>query len=191
MALVIEIEIQGTEEFRKLARDLRAAGNGKLTRRLRAGMRRAAEPMLADAKANVSAITSKGVRGSGTADRAAFVAGRSRRLTERVQERIKGHTGLRAATAHATRLEVTTTGGNAGVRLRCSRNQMPANQRKLPVHLNTGKWRHPTHGNREAWVTQTATPPGWFSRSVQNHGPRVRDAADVVVNELIAEVANG
>jgi hypothetical protein len=184
----VVIVVTGTAEFRRLARELKAAGDGRLARQMRTGMRKAAEPMLRAARSNVATLHSAGSRGGGTADRAAFTAGRSRRLTESVQRRVMHHSGLRAAVARATRVE-TSTGRNPGVRLRTNIGQMPANQRKLPVHLNTGRWRHPVHGNREVWVTQTAAPRGWFSRATKDHGPKVRNAAVEVVTATIAQLA--
>jgi hypothetical protein len=183
----VVIVVTGTEEFRRLARDLKAAGDGRLARKMRARMRKAAAPMLRAAQSNVAALHSAGARGGGTADRAAFVAGRSRRLTPSVQRRIMHHSGLRAATARATRIE-TNTGSNPGVRLRTNVGQMPASQRKLPVHMNSGKWRHPLYGNREVWVTQTVDPKGWFSNATRDHGHKVRDGAVSVINETLAEL---
>lgn len=187
--------VLGTEEFREVARKLREAGNVKLTRKLRAKMRKAGDPMLREARGNVMRIASSGIRGGGSAARAAHVAGRSRRLTERVQERIIGHSGLRAATAAATTLEVKLAGRNVGVRLVCKLNRMPRDQRKLPVHMNTGKWRHPVHADASrprdewGWTTQIVTPPGWFSDATEHHGPRVREGTAEAVNEINVEIA--
>lgn len=192
----IVLLIEGTNDFRKLARELREAGNTKLTRRLRTKMARAGRGMQDEARRNVMAITSNSTRGGGTAERARFMAGRTGRLTERAQTRIREHSGLRAATAAATKVETKFTGRDVGVRLRTSLRMMPTNQRKLPVHLNTGKWRHPVRADPRktradwAWVTQTVTPAGYFTRATRK-APEVREAAAQAVTETIAELAKG
>lgn len=79
------------------------------------------------------------------------------------------HRGLRRRTASALRIEyrerATARRPFLGVRIRMSMSAMPEDQRRLPKHLNYGRWRHPVFGNGgfdDAWVTQTAGPIGWF-----------------------------
>jgi hypothetical protein len=162
VALVIRIEVKGTEEFRKLARDLRAAGDGRLTRRMSARMQRAAVPLLGSARNNALGIAAEGPG-----------------------------TGLRASTAAATRIAVVTRPNAAGVTLRTVGSRMPPSQRNLPPGMNRGRVRHPVRGNRRVWVTQLFTPAGWFDRAAKADGPPVREAAGDALNEIIAEVANG
>jgi len=40
--------------------------------------------------------------------------------------------------------------------------------------MNAGMLRHPVHGNRKKWVTQTIKA-GWFSDPVEEDAPQIRD----------------
>lgn len=183
----VVVIVTGTQEFRRVSAQLKAAGDGRLVREMRRGMRRAADPMLREAKANVLGLNVKGARGSGRRDRYEHALSRSRKVTEAVKQRAARGRGLRSSVANATRIEVTG-GANAGVRMRTNTRMMPADQRKLPAHLNTGRWRHPVFGNRSSWVTQTAAAAGWFDRSTVTHGPRIRDGARDVLDNIIERI---
>jgi hypothetical protein len=65
---------------------------------------------------------------------------------------------------------------------------MPPDQRKLPMYMNRGQWRHPVFGGPR-WVTQ-AVQPGWFDRPARRHAPRVRDGAFRVVIETLNELGS-
>jgi hypothetical protein len=182
----VQVQIRGTQEFRVLAARLHAAGDRGLVRDMRREMRTAARPLQAAAQHNVQSLSSRGVRGSGKHTRAGFDTARSRRITEQVRIRAAGRSGLRASTARATRIEVTNSARTARVRLKVNRAMLPPDQRLLPAHLNTGRWRHPVMGNRTRWVQQTATPPHWFDRAAQTHGPSARRAGIAVVERTLA-----
>lgn len=85
--------------------------------------------------------------------------------------------------------KVSTGGRSATVEIRSMVKLMPPNQRKLPRHMNIGKWRHPVMGNRAVWVGQTVMPPGWFDRPATRGGSKIRDSAVDVVNDITRKIA--
>ena len=186
----IGLVIVGTPELAATVRRLKEAGDKGMMRELRKEMRKAGAPLLKEARRNVGGISSaaKG-SGSGRIDRYEHTLSRSRKVTDTVRNRAARQRGLRAAVAGATRLEVKTGGKDVSVRLKVNSRMLPADQRKLPVHLNTGRWRHPVFGNRHAWVTQTAAARGWFTRATVTHGPGVRNGARIALDTVIGRIA--
>lgn len=184
------VEIRGTAEFRVVAAKLKAAGNGQLRRELARNMRTAAQPVMRAMQRAVMATEAAGVRGGGGQQRREFTVGRARRATERTKRRAAAGRGLRATVGRTLRTKVSTGARSARVEIRSDTKLMPQNQRKLPRHMNTGKWRHPVMGNREVWVAQTVTPPGWFDRPARRHGGEIRDSAVDVVNDINRRIAS-
>lgn len=182
------VKIVGTEQFEVFARKAKAAGSeGKgLINELRRAMKDGAKPVTEDARSNVMALSSK-ARGSGArAARTAFrISKRKRGLSEHAKAKIHAHTGLRSSAARATQLQVTLGGKTVRARIRVNSSMMPADQRKLPAHMNSGRWRHPVLGNKRAWVTQTVSPDHWFDRAVDKGGPKVREQAFVTVERFL------
>lgn len=99
-----------------------------------------------------------------------------------------GSTGLRAATANSIQVSRRTSGRGAGVRIRVNPARMPAGKQALPVLMDQGSWRHPVMGNRSAWVTQTVSPSGWFTRTVTESWPWVRRAVMDATDEALQRV---
>ena len=183
------VEIRGTKEFRAVAAKLKAAGNGELRRELARNMRAAAEPVVTAMRQAVMATDAAGVRGGGGQQRREFTVGRARRNTERVRRRAAAGRGLRATVGRTLKTKVGTGARSAKVEIRSQVKLMPPNQRKLPRHMNVGKWRHPVMGNRDVWVGQTVTPPGWFDRPAASGGRRIRASAVDVVNDINRKIA--
>jgi hypothetical protein len=181
--------IAGTEDFRRTAAKLRAAGRGDLTKKLTRGMRAAGRDAVEDAQRAVKAVHSEGVRGGGGQARAAFAVGRSRKPTERVRRGAFRRRGLRDTTARTVRIEAVASPHAGRVVIKSDPKRMPRDQRTLPGHLDSGKWRKPVFGNKKVWRGQTATPPGWFSKTVPPHGPRIREAGDRVMQDVLDELA--
>lgn len=186
--MAARIEIRGTRDVTLAAKKLKAAGKGKLVVKMNRAMKMAAKPVQQDVQREVKALDSQGVRGGGGQARRAFDVSRSRRTTERVRARAASRRGLRATIARATRIEASAGGRTARLRIRINRAMLPPDQRRLPRHLNKGRWRHPVFGNRKRWVGQTANPPGFFDRPTSRGGPRIRNAAVDAVNDLIKEL---
>ena len=171
----VGIRITGGEELHRVAARLKQVEGGKqVLRELTATMRRSAKPALQDAQRAVLGIQSAGIRGGGGQARRAFAESRARRLTAGVKQRAFAGRGLRMTTSRSLRTVVRTGARSASVRIEADPKRMPRNQRTLPGHMDTGKWRKPVFGNREVWRTQTVTPAGWFSDTVPRHGRRIQ-----------------
>ncbi|MCP2168134.1 hypothetical protein [Goodfellowiella coeruleoviolacea] len=183
------VEIRGTAEFRATAAKLKAAGRGDLVREMAREMRTAARPVVQDAQRSVQSLASRAVRGGGGQARRAYDVSRSRRATDRVQDRAFRRRGLRATIARAVRTQVSTGARSASVRIRTNRSMLPPDQRKLPRLMNKGAWRHPVMGNRDRWVEQKVTPEGWFDKPMLRGGPQVRRAAVSVVDDIVKKLA--
>lgn len=186
--MVARVELQGTEEVRLAAKKLRAAARGDLVKKMNRGMREAAKPAQAAVQRAVQAVDARGSRGGGGQARRAFDVARSRRNSERVKARAAKRRGLRISVARAVRIESSTGTRTVRLRIRVNRQMLPPDQRKLPRHINRGKWRHPVFGG-DTWVTQTVTPPGFFDRPTTLHAPRIRKGALDAVNGVLDELA--
>lgn len=180
------VKVVGTEQFREFAVRCREAGSeGKgLLKEIRRALKDGAEPVADDARHNVMALSSSGGRGAGRAARTAFLLSRRRKgISERAKSKLHAHTGLRSSAARATKVKIGTAGASASATIRVNASMMPGDQRKLPRHMNTGKWRHPVLGQRDNWVTQTVNPAGWFDEAMDRGGPKVRKKAFDTVEE--------
>jgi hypothetical protein len=152
---------RGSQEMRGIARDLRAAGPA-VRRRFRANVTAAMQPMKADTQANARAIPAKGPRS----------------------------TGLRDALAAATRIQISTAGRNARVRLIVDGKKMPTGQQALPQLMEGERvWRHPDFGNRQTWVTQPSHP--FVAPAVLKNLPGVDRAVDAALKETAEQLAKG
>lgn len=191
--MAARIEIKGTEEFRRLAARLKAAGQGQLARELGKALRATSAPAVRAARQSVLATSSAGVRGGGGQQRRAFVQGRAgrrgRRVSEATKRRAYRQRGLRSTVARSVQAKTSVSPRSASLEIRANSSRMPRDQRELPRHMNVGQWRHPVFGNRDVWVSQTATPAGWFDRPMALLGPKVRRDAAQVVDELADRLA--
>lgn len=154
-------------------RILKAADKG-LYDKVRKTMRSEATNIKARQAATVRGLSTSGSRGrSGSTRRAAYgflraTSGRggASRANERTLARAIKGSGLRESAARALKIEyrerATARRPFLGVRIRMSAGAMPPDQRRLPKHMNYGRWRHPVFGNRDNWTTQTIAPDGWF-----------------------------
>lgn len=186
------VEIRGTAQFRAVAAKLKAAGNGALRRELAKDMRTAAEPVVTAMRQAVMATDAAGVRGGGGQQRRAFTEGRARKRTALIKKRAAAGRGLRATVGRTLKTKVSTGARSARVEIRSQAKLMPPGQRKLPDHMNTGKWRHPVFDptRKRPWVTQTVSPPGWFDRPAAKGGRKIRNAAVDAVNEINRKIAS-
>jgi hypothetical protein len=103
---------------------------------------------------------------------------------ERMEARALRGAGLRATIAKGVQINNRSSGPRAGVRVIQRTSALPWDQKKLPRHMNRGKWRHPVFGNRDVWVEQTFTP-GWFDKPVREHRPAVREAIEAEMAEWL------
>lgn len=185
----VQVKVVGTEQFQKLARDLKRAGDGRLARNMSKAMKRAADPMVQDMQSTVRGLTTLGGGGRGGASaRAARSAHflRKRKATANALAKARAASGLRAAAANTVSAFVRSGGRSAGVTVRSRSSLMPADQQKLPMYMNRGQWKHPVFGG-DRWVRQVVQP-GWFDKPADRHGPRVRESAFKVVLQAINEL---
>lgn len=87
-------------------------------------------------------------------------------------------TGIRAATAAATRLSITQN----GIKVVVSQRRM-GDQAFFPRAAEQGSWRHPVYGG-PAWVTQTSKG-GWFTGECKSHTPALRAAVEKAIDDTI------
>lgn len=156
------VTVRDSGDLRRIARELRAMDDKELKKRLSKELRAAAKPLVP--------ITRKAIR--------AIPSSRSYRAA-----------GLRGRMSKAVRIEVRPTGKQAGVRIRVDGRKMPANQGSLPAYMEGSKkpWRHPTYGNRTAWVTQSAKP--YFYKTLRpKAGPLARKAVNRVLTDVSKEI---
>jgi hypothetical protein len=80
------------------------------------------------------------------------------------------------AIAEAVTVEVRVSEADPRLRIQVSEAKLPERLKGMPRKFDAGeKWRHPTMGNREAWVSQVADP--WFF-------PPIKDNLKLVRTEL-------
>lgn len=158
--------------------------DANLYKELRATMRKEASKIKNAQAAAVRGLATSGSRGGGGAARVLNVTGGAAQsaAANRRGERARG---LRNAAAGALKIEyrekATARRPFLGIRIRMSATAMPGDQRRLPKHMNYGRWRHPVFGNEDAWVTQTISPDGWFDGTFA----KMRGAAAVAIGTAI------
>lgn len=101
--------------------------------------------------------------------------------------------GLRDRTAKALKIEYrerpSARSRWIGVKIRMSASALPSDQRRLPKHMNYGRWRHPVYGNSEGrWVTQTIGPVGWFDGTFSKHRAQAAIAIGKAIDAAFSQV---
>lgn len=127
------VYVTGADSLRSFARNLKAAGQGGLVRRLRSQVHQLAAPIVAEVRREVMAYPSRGSK----------------------------HRGLRAAVAAAVTSSTRTT-GTVGIRILISRGRLPEEWKTMPDNLENG-WRHPLFGNKSRWYPQEGRPFFWVT----------------------------
>lgn len=178
----VSIANSGADEFRDLAKRLRSAGRGDLRKELRKRIKNAGEPVLSDVKSAVTSLNVKGTGGGGVSARRRFNIERASTVRAKKAAERRG-AGLRQSVARATKLEQTAR----GVRFVVRSNQLPADQKNMPRHLDSEKgWRHPVFGNRDKWVHQQAGP--WFGKTIKRKAPQFRNAVLDAMEQIRREI---
>lgn len=155
------IGLRHGNDLRRISRELRAQGDGQVTKKFRKELRAAARPLVPKVRASIRQIPSK---------------------------RSYSASGLRGQLAKATRLEVKTSGKSAGVAIRVDGRKMPSHMKSLPSMAEGKKrWRHPVFGNRDVWVNQTPHP--YFYDVVRAAGPASRKAVNRVLRDITKEIS--
>lgn len=173
-------------DFAALSRALKSYGMDVVRKEMSKELRAVARPIVDDMRSAVKGIDSAGSSGASTAQRAATtLRSRYRRggLTARSVERTVGRSGLRESVARSLRIAVRDSGRRVGVYITTEGTRLPSDQRTMPRRLNTGRWRHPVFGDRNTWVTQSITPPGWFMKAADAHRSRALRQAEAVIEQ--------
>ena len=145
--MVATVQVRTGGDLKRIAAELRIQGNGALKAEFRKTMRTAARPLVPAVRSAIRQIPSS---------------------------RNYSADGLRGRMSRAVKLEIKTTGIQAGVRLRVDGRKMPDREKALQSYMEGVKkpWRHPVYGNRENWVKQDAHP--YFYKTVNRFGPATR-----------------
>ncbi|GAA1065200.1 hypothetical protein [Streptomyces asiaticus] len=155
------IELRRSDDLRRVARELRRMDNPEIKKRFRKELRAAARPLVPKVRESIRSIPSG-----------------------------RGYSpdGLRGALSKAVRLEVKTTGRQAGVAIRVDGRKMPSHMKSLPSMVEGKKrWRHPVFGNRDVWVTQTKEP--YFYSALRVAGPASRRAVSRVLDGITRDIS--
>lgn len=153
------IEVRTSNDLRRITRELRRMDNKEITKRFRKELRAAAKPLVPVVRASIQSIPSRTGDGS-----------------------------LRAAMSRAVRVEVKTTGRQAGVAIRVDGRKMPAHMKSLPSMVEGKKrWRHPVFGNRDVWVQQPSHP--YFYKVVGPAGAESRRAVSRVLDGITHDIS--
>lgn len=153
-----DFEVRGADEFLRLSKALKAAGQGQLRKDLNAAMKRAAKPLIADARqAAREAFPKKGG------------------LNESVARKTKFRV-------------VTRTGDNPGISIGAPRKNVTAylanrdGRFRHPVHADPTKTR-----KQWKWVTQPG-PRGWFDDAMRGEAPKVRPALEQALEDMAQRI---
>ncbi len=143
---LLQVEIKGQDDLRRVARALRLADKDGLRRELATAIRQAARPTLDAIQASAGRISTRGYPKPGAV----------RRFTRPVPAK-----GTRAKIAAAVGSTVRVAEDNPRVSFTVRSARLPLELRNMPRKFDSGRtWRHPVMGNRNAWVGQSGQP--WF-----------------------------
>jgi hypothetical protein len=166
------VNVQGEEEFGRLAAALTEAAGGKLQRRAREQLRVASRPTLAQLKVAAMAVQVYSPKG--------------------------GHVppdysrALRARIANATGTRTTLRGVRFIVDAAKVGEDNPVHGITLPRYLDATlpgyiRWRHPVFGRDDIpWQQQRGQP--WFFATINRHERRYRDAVGRAVDRVLNEL---
>lgn len=160
--MVAGFEMRTGKDLKRIAAELRRMDNKQLKSEFGKELRAAAQPMVPAVKAAIRQIPSK-----------------------------RGYTaaGLRGRMVKAVKLEVRTTGKDAGVRMRVDGRKMPSGDKNLQSYMEGVKkpWRHPVFGNRDVWVKQAPKP--YFFKTVNPIGTRARRNVNRAMDRVAKKIS--
>lgn len=162
---LLDIQVKGANDLRKMADALRKADREDLRKGLDRAIRKAARPTLDAIQEGARNIQTTGYpRPPSRGVRRPFTA---QLPAHKTRERI----------AKAVTADVSTGGVDARVSFRVRDTRLPEVLRGMPRKFDSGdKWRHPVMGNREVWVDQRGK--SWFWPPIKNHIKDFRAAID-------------
>lgn len=168
MGEFVTIRVSGEEQLRRLAHDLREAGDKDLRRELHRGFNRAVKPVKAAAKQGAATTLPK------SGGLAARVVGATYRT--KVSSRGSG-----------AALKLVVTGKSGIARVDHARQRIVAGRMDI-YSMDRGLVRHPVYGNRHAWVGQRIRS-GWFTRSTKKAAKAAQREALQVIEDVARELA--
>ncbi len=163
------LTVTGQRELRRLASDLRSAGNQQvINERLRRELMEVGRKGAAEVRARVRATPSKG------------------------QSARAGRRSLRAAVARSVEVKVRNT-TRPGVIIWTNPGRMPPREQSLPAYLEGvfQPWRHPRWGDKRRgnWFNQRPHP--YFYSALDSIAGDLADAGDRVLNRTANEIERG
>ena len=160
--MVAHFEMRTGKDLKRIAPELRRMDNKQLKSEFGRELRAAAKPMVPAVKAAIREIPSK---------------------------RPYTASGLRGRMTRAVKLEVRTTGRDAGVRIRVDGRKMPSGDKNLQSYMEGVKkpWRHPVYGNREVWVKQQPKP--YFFKTVDRIGTSARRDVNKAMDRVAKKIS--
>lgn len=164
----IRLFTDGEAEFRDLSRALRKAAAGDLEKKMRANLRKAAQPVLAELRVAVMGVQVSSSKGGQAPP------SYSRQLRRRVAAAMRisvAFSGVR----FAVQASVIGEGKYSGALAKYLDGE-------LPMYRN---WRHPVFG-RDVWVTQHGSP--YFFVTIRAHAADFEEACVEAVNEIVDEI---
>jgi hypothetical protein len=177
---VIVITAEPQEDFRRAVASLQKAAP-QIRKMLSASVRAAGKPLVVELQDTVNGLSSKGYGSGGRKQRHAYYAGRTK------SGRSNRNTSLRANVARGVRLKARFA-GEASIQVTCDTRALPQDERRLPALMDRGTWRHPVMGDRNAWVTQTVSPVGWFTKTASAYAPKAFAEMEKAADKLLKEI---
>jgi hypothetical protein len=167
-----DLTIKGGDQLKKLAKDLKAAGQGDVVKNTAKRMRQTMKPIVPDMRRAIRAIPSHGD---------------DERSKQAIQDRPRG---LRDAAARGVQVKVSFSGSKVSARIRIDPRHFPPGQKALPKLLDGTKpnWKHPTYGHKPN-VTQRPHP--FFTQTIRRHETGVRAEMAKVLSDAADALSRG
>lgn len=185
----LEFVPSAAEQFAKLSRDLKAFGAVELRKELTTGIRAAAAPLIAAAKASaLDTLPAGGGRGVRSFNRA--TGAKQKKLKTKGFANRGGKStrveSLASRVANANFTISVKTGPNPGVTI------TGKGKSGKPINLNAldfGRVRHPVF-DKDAWVAQSVNPE-WWSRPMEAAIPGIEVAVQACVSRVAEKFNTG
>lgn len=153
-----DFEVRGADEFLRMSKALKAAGQTGLRKELHNGMKRAAKPLVKDAKDEAAKVFPKG-------------GGLARQMAKtpfRPQVRTGAQAGVRiVAPGKSVTAKLTNATGSW----------------RHPVFADGKKTRR-----QWTWVTQRGVKPHWFDDRMKAEAPTIRKELEQAMEDVAAQI---
>lgn len=110
-------------------------------------------------------------------------------IPEKIRSGLPGHMPNRYAGVLNADLSITRSSSYSGDKAKVViKATTRSGKRRRIRRLDQGDLEHPLFGRRKHWYSQRVEP-GWFSRTVGDAAPEVREAIEEVLNDVAAKAA--